>query len=257
MEKIFDSHSHYNDDAFNDDCTQVLQNIQDSGVGYAINCGYNLHSSKKALKQAEENDFLYCSVGYHPQDADKMTQEDFAQITQMLSHKKVVALGEIGLDYFYEDAPEKELQKQVFVRQLELAYSTKKPVIIHTRDAMQDTIELLKPYSHKLNGVIHCYSGSAESCVQLVNMGFYIGFTGVVTFKNARRAIEALKTVPLDRLLVETDCPYMAPVPNRGKRCDSSMLDFTLQKMSEELGLTKQETINITTQNAKRLFFIE
>lgn len=256
MEKIFDSHSHYNDDVFIEDEKEVLQRIQREGVGWVLNCGYDLKSSKKALAQAQENDFIYCSAGYHPQDANRLTQENFDGIKELLQAPKNVALGEIGLDYHYEDAPDKETQKAAFVRQLELAQSLGKPVIIHTREAMEDTLNILKPFAHKLQGVIHCYSGSADSCTELVKMGFYIGFTGVITFKNARRAIEALKVVPKNRLLLETDCPYMSPEPFRGKRCDSSLLHYTAQKMGEELGLSKDEVIKLTRENAMELFRI-
>lgn len=254
MEKIFDSHSHYNDKAYTQDVAEVLQRIQDSGVCHIINCGYNLVSSEKALAQAKRYSFISCSAGYHPQNSDEMTEGAFSELATLLKEEKVVSLGEIGLDYYYENAPDKEIQKQVFIKQLDLALNLDMPIIVHTRDAMQDTLEILSPYAHKLSGVIHCYSGSAESCVELVRMGFYIGFTGVVTFKNARRALEALHTVPLDRLLVETDCPYMAPEPYRGKRCDSSMLHFTVEKIAAELGLSKDEVAKATRENAERLF---
>lgn len=257
MKKIFDSHSHYNDEAFKEDLPIIFSKLEESGIGNILNCGYDLSSSKKALQQANQYNFVYSSAGYHPQDADKFDEYAYQEIKKLLAEEKVVAVGEIGLDYYYDDAPDREVQKNTFKKQLQLARECNKPVIIHTRDAMADTIEILKPYAGKLDGVIHCYSGSAESCRELVKMGFYIGFTGVVTFKNARRALESLKEVPLDRILVETDCPYMAPEPNRGKRCDSTMLNFTVEKIAQELGIAKEDVISKTCENANRLFRIK
>lgn len=254
MEKIFDSHSHYNDNAFKDDYDDVLRKIKDIGVELAIDVGADLESSRLALKQAENSDFLYCSIGIHPESAAEALDDNIMlSLEDMLKSPKAVAVGEAGLDYYYPERADDETQKQAFIKQINLANKLNKPIIIHTRDAMQDTLDILKKYPVK-SGVIHCYSGSAESCKQLVKMGFYIGFTGVITFKNARRALESLKVVPLERLLIETDCPYMAPEPNRGKRCDSSMLHFTAQKIADELGITKEKVIKITNENARRLF---
>ncbi len=256
MEKIFDSHAHYNDDRFKSDYKEILQYIQDNGVGLVMNVGADIQSSRLALKQANENDFMYCSIGIHPHDAIQARDEKImAEIEAMIQEKKCVAVGEAGLDYYYDDSWSAEVQKEAFIRQIRLSNKYKKPLIIHTRDAMRDTLEILREHPLE-NGVVHCYSGSRESCKELVKMGLYIGFTGVITFKNARRALESLKVVPLDRLLMETDCPYMAPEPNRGKRCDSSMLHFVAQKMADELGLEKDEIIRITRENAKRLFNI-
>lgn len=257
MNKIFDSHSHYNDDAFRADYDNVLNLLKESGVGNVMNVGYDIQSSQKALEQAKKEDFMYCAVGIHPENAEGILKPDSLEtLKKLAADPKVKAIGECGLDYHYEDAPEKDIQKQAFIRQIDLANELDLPMIIHTRDAMADTIDILTAHPLK-NGVIHCYSGSRESCKQLIKMGFYIGFTGVITFKNARRAIESMKVVPLDKLLIETDCPYMAPEPNRGKRCDSSLLHFTAQKMADELGFTKDEIIGITNQNAKRVFKIE
>ncbi len=256
MEKIFDSHAHYNDDSFKKDYKEILQHIQNSGVGLVMNVGADITSSRLALKQAKENDFMVCSVGIHPADAIQARDEDImAELETMAMDSKVRAIGEAGLDYHYDDSWSPQVQKEAFIRQIKLANKLNKPLIIHTREAMQDTLDILNEYPLK-NGVVHCYSGSRESCKTLVKMGLYIGFTGVVTFKNARRALESLKVVPLDRLLIETDCPYMAPEPNRGKRCDSSMLHFIAQKIADELGMTKDDVIKITNENARRLFNI-
>ncbi len=256
MEKIFDSHAHYNDDSFKKDYNEILQHIQNSGVGLVMNVGADINSSRLALKQAKENDFMVCSVGIHPHDAIQARDEDImAELESMAMDNKVHAIGEAGLDYHYDDSWSPQVQKEAFIRQIKLANKLDKPLIIHTREAMQDTLDILNEYPLK-NGVVHCYSGSRESCKTLVKMGMYIGFTGVITFKNARRALDSLKVVPLDRLLIETDCPYMAPEPNRGKRCDSSMLHFIAQRIADELGMTKDEIIKITNENARRLFNI-
>ena len=257
MEKIFDSHSHYNDNSFKEDYRDIVKHIQEQGVGNVINVGADIESARLAMKQAEENEFMFFSAGIHPHDAIQARDDSImAEIETMLNHPKAVAVGEAGLDYHFDDSWSPEVQKEAFIKQIELANRYNLPLIIHTRDAMQDTLEILNEHPLK-NGVVHCYSGSRESCKQLVKMGLYIGFTGVITFKNARRALESLKVVPLDRLLIETDCPYMAPEPNRGKRCDSSMLHFVAQKMADELGLTKEEVIRITNENAKRLFNVK
>ncbi len=257
MGKIFDSHSHYNDKAFQEDYPQILQKIQQAGVDRVINVGADLESSRLALKQARENDFMYCSIGIHPETAGQALDDSvMSQLEEMLADPKAVAVGEAGLDYYYDERESDRVQKEAFIRQIELANRLDKPLIIHTRDAMKDTLDILERHPLK-HGVVHCYSGSRESCKTLVKMGLYIGFTGVVTFKNARRALESLHVVPLERLLIETDCPYMAPTPLRGQRCDSSMLHYTAQKIADELGLTKEQVIDITADNARRLFGVK
>ena len=258
MEKIFDSHSHYNNQAFDEDYDALMQHLKDNGVGYVMNCGSSVDASRKAMEQSETSDFMCFSAGIHPLDIEDDTCDtDFEEIEKMAAHPKCKAIGEIGLDYHYDDAAEPQKQKEAFIRQLDMAVKLDMPVIIHIREAMQDSLEILEQYKGKVRGVIHCFSGSAESCKELVKMGYYIGFTGVVTFKNARKALEAMKVVPFDRLLIETDCPYMAPEPYRGKRCDSSMLDKVAQKIADELGKTKEEVLAQTYANAARLFEIE
>ena len=257
MGKIFDSHSHYNDKAFREDYPQILQKIQQAGVDRVINVGADLESSRLALNQARENDFMYCSIGIHPETAGQALDDSvMARLKEMLADPKAVAVGEAGLDYYYDERESDRVQKEAFIRQIELANRLDKPLIIHTRDAMKDTLDILEQHPLK-HGVVHCYSGSRESCKTLVKMGLYIGFTGVVTFKNARRALESLHVVPPERLLIETDCPYMAPTPLRGQRCDSSMLHYTAQKIADELGFTKEQIIDITADNARRLFGIK
>ena len=258
MEKIFDSHSHYNNSAFNEDYDTLMHHLKDSGVGYVMNCGSSVEASRKAMEQSQMSDFMCSSAGIHPLDIEPETCDaDFDEIEKMAAEPKCKAIGEIGLDYHYDDAAEPQKQKEAFIRQLDMAVKLDKPVIIHIREAMQDSLEILKMYEGKVRGVIHCFSGSAESAKVLVKMGYYIGFTGVVTFKNARKALEAMKVVPFERLLIETDCPYMAPEPYRGKRCDSSMLHQVAQKIADELGKTKEEVLSQTYENAARLFEIE
>jgi TatD DNase family protein len=258
MNKIFDSHAHYNNSAFDEDYDSLMQHLKDNGVGYIMNCGSSVEASRKAMKQSQMSDFMCFSAGIHPLDIEPETCDaDFDEIEKMAADPKCKAIGEIGLDYHYDDAAEPQKQKEAFIRQLDMAVRLNKPVIIHIREAMQDSLEILKQYQGKIRGVIHCFSGSAESCKVLVTMGFYIGFTGVVTFKNARKALEAMKVVPFDRLLIESDCPYMAPEPFRGKRCDSSMLHQDAQKIADELGKTKEEVMAQTFENAARLFEIE
>ena len=258
MEKIFDSHSHYNNSAFSEDYNALMQHLKDNGVGYVMNCGSSVQASRKALEQSETSDFMCFSAGIHPLDIEDDTCDaDFEEIEKMAAHPKCKAIGEIGLDYHYDDAAEPQKQKEAFIRQLDMAVKLDMPVIIHIREAMQDSLEILKMYKGRVRGVIHCFSGSAESCKELVKMGYYIGFTGVVTFKNARKALEAMKVVPFDRLLIETDCPYMAPEPYRGKRCDSSMLHQIAQKIADELGKTKEEVLSQTYENAAKLFDIQ
>ena len=258
MEKIFDSHSHYNNSAFSEDYDTLMQHLKDSGVGYVMNCGSSVEASRKAMGQSQMSDFMCFSAGIHPLDIEPETCDaDFDEIEKMAAEPKCKAIGEIGLDYHYDDAAEPQKQKEAFIRQLDMAVKLDKPVIIHIREAMQDSLEILKMYEGKVRGVIHCFSGSAESAKVLVKMGYYIGFTGVVTFKNARKSLEAMKVVPFDRLLIETDCPYMAPEPYRGKRCDSSMLHQVAQKIADELGKTKEEVLSQTYENAARLFEIE
>lgn len=257
MIKIFDSHSHYNNAAFDKDYQQILSHLTKNNVGYVMNCGSDVETSIKAMHQSQSCSFMYFSAGIHPIDTKNITEKDLLKIKEIAQDEKCVAIGEIGLDYHYDDMASPEWQKKIFTQQLDMAIELNLPVIIHIRDAMQDAIDILKCYSGKLNGVIHCFSGSVESCTQLVKMGFYIGFTGVVTFKNARKSLECLKIVPKDKLLIETDCPYMAPEPFRCKRCDSSMLHYVSQKIADELSTDKDSIIKSTCENAKRLFNIK
>ncbi len=250
---IFDSHAHYDDARFNEDRDELLLSMKENGIDNIMNIGADLPTSEKALKLAEKYDFIYCSVGVHPEAANRTPDNFIYNIREMAKNKKVKAIGEIGLDYHYEGYSA-EKQQEIFTKQLILAEELNLPVIIHNRDAHADTMHILK--QHNVKGVVHCFSGSAEMAKELVKMGFYIGFTGVITFKNARRAVEAVEAIPLDRLLVETDCPYMAPEPNRGKRCDSTMLTYIITKMAEIKNISPKEMTKISSENTHKIFNI-
>ncbi len=248
--KIFDSHCHYNDPSFAGDLEDTFKRIRDRGVCAAVNAGADLESSSLGRDQSEKYDFLYFSRGIHPENASEVMDDiKMGELEKLLCHPKAVAVGEAGLDFHYPDRESDELQKEAFIRQIELSNRVNKPLIVHTRDAMEATIGILKENTPQRR-VIHCFSGSSESCRILVNMGFYIGFTGAVTFKNAKNIAESLKVVPKDRILIETDCPYMAPVPLRGKRSDSSMLPYTAKRMGEILRMSAEEVLDMTYSNA-------
>ena len=250
---IFDSHAHYDDDRYNDDRDAVIRQIRENGVSFVTNIGCDMKSCKTSIALAEQNEMFYATVGIHPENALEATEENLLTIASLLSHPKVVALGEIGLDYYW-DEPARDIQKAAFEAQLQIAKEHDMPVVIHARDAAEDTLNLLKQY--RPEGVMHCFSGSAETAKEVVKLGLYVGFTGVVTFKNARRSLEAAAVVPLDRLLLETDCPYMAPVPFRGKRTTSDMIAYSAEVLAQIKGVSTQELIDITRENAKRLYRI-
>lgn len=248
---IFETHAHYLKEDFGDDLIPLLESMPSLGVEKIIAVGYDLRSSAEEIELAHRFEYIYAAVGVHPENCYELPMDWVKQLEAMLTDEKVCALGEIGLDYHYDNT-DKAVQAEVFERQLELAQRLSLPVIIHSRDACEDTMNILK--KHKPRGVLHCFSGSAETAAEVVKLGMYIGFTGVLTFKNAKKALAACEAVPLDRLLLETDCPYMAPVPHRGKRCDSSMIQFTAAKMAEIKGVSTEEMIDIARQNAERLF---
>ena len=253
---IFDSHAHYNDRRFNDDRHDLLSSMPDNGVGYIMNVGCCLSSSLQCVQLAETYDHIYCSVGSHPDHADEVNEGVLEMYRKLVAdHPKVRAIGEIGLDYYYEDIL-RDIQKQAFRLQLELARELKLPVIIHERDAHGDAFDIVREFPD-VQGVFHCFSGSREFARELVKRGWHIGFTGVITFKNARKAVETAEWVPLDRLLLETDCPYMAPEPFRGRRSDSTMVIKMAERIAELRGLPVEEICRVTRENAMRLFGIE
>lgn len=254
---IFDAHAHYDDEKFDTDRDSVMAQLIHNGVCAVVNNGVDLETSQKAIEFAEKYPHFFAAVGIHPESVPNIPVEKLdshlLNIEGMLSHKKVVAIGETGLDYYW-DIP-KEEQKVIFEKQLQLSNDTRMPIIIHDRDAHKDTLELLKKY--RPYGLLHCYSGSVEMLKELFSIGnMYISLGGVVTFKNARVPVEVAKEVPLNKLLLETDAPYMAPVPNRGKRCDSSMIIYTAQRIAEIRGMSTDDILKITKENACEFYGI-
>ena len=258
MQNIFDSHAHYDDPRFDEDRDALLGSMAEHGVRAIMNVGNTTHANLAGIELAKQDPFIYCSIGIHPDQAAEIAAQNSREyldvIASQLSYEKAMALGEIGLDYYYDDASPRDVQRKIFEEQLALAKDLDVPVIIHNRDAHQDTLELLNKYRPK--GIVHCFSGSAEVAKEVLRLGMYIGFTGVITFKNARRAVEAAAEVPLDRLLIETDCPYMAPEPFRGKRCDSTMLTQMVQKLAEIKGVEPQQLADQTFANACTVYGI-
>lgn len=254
MNFLYDTHAHLNDTRFNDDRDAVIEKIRNSNVGLINNIAFDIPSSLDSIELAEKYDFIYATVGVHPSDVNQMTEDDIKTLKKLAAHPKVVAIGETGLDYHYDDADPKK-QKFWLRAQLDLAKELDMPVIIHDRDSKGECIEILKE-KHITNGVVHCFSGSAETAKEIIKMGLYISFTGVITFKNARRAIEALSVIPIERLFIETDCPYMAPEPFRGQRNDSSMVYRVAEKIAEVKKMPVEDVIRITRENGIKFFGI-
>ena len=253
---LFDTHAHMDDRAFDADRESLLEALPDNGLALLMNPGCSLASSRNALALAEKYPWMYCAVGSHPDAADEVNAAVIDEYRTLckLNPEKIKAIGEIGLDYHYEDIP-RDLQKKAFIAQLELARELELPVIVHERDAHEDGLAIVKAFP-TIKGVFHCFSGSAELARQLTDLGWYIGFTGVLTFKNARRAIEAAQAIPLDRIVIETDCPYMSPEPFRGRRNDPGKVYRMAQKLAEIRGITEEEAQAITLENGKRLYRI-
>ena len=252
--QIFDTHSHYTDGAFDADRTEVLRALPKQGVVHGILAGTTLKDSAEGIRLAEEYDYLYAAVGIHPETEGRQPADYLEQLAQMAAHPKVVAMGEIGLDYHY-DGYRREPQIQLFREQIDLAKQLHLPVIVHARDCTADYVQILQEMRPR--GVVHCFSGSAETAQEILKLGMYIGFTGVLTFQNAKKARKALEAVPADRLLLETDCPYMAPIPFRGKRCDSSMIPYTAEAAALVRGTDTQTILEQTCRNGEVLFGIE
>ncbi|MBE5938157.1 MAG: TatD family deoxyribonuclease [Lachnospiraceae bacterium] len=254
---IFDSHAHYEDRRFDEDRDNLLRGMKESGVDYIVNVGSSIDTTKKTILLTEQYDFIYGSAGVHPEECKDMKDDDLLFLEEVCKHNKIVAVGEIGLDYYW-DEPARDIQKKWFRKQLELAVKVNLPVIIHTRDAIEDTMNILKEYtplmSQGIHGVIHCFSGSAQSAAEFVKMGYYIGIGGVVTFKNAKKLKEVAQEIPIENIVIETDCPYMAPEPYRGKRNDSSYLSYVVSKLAKIKGISEQEVTEITAENALRMY---
>lgn len=251
----FDSHAHLDDSRFDTDRAQIIDELAQHDVGYVMNVGCDLASSRRSIALADAYPFIYAAVGSHPDDADHVNGALLDQYRLMTAHHKVKAIGEIGLDYHYEDVPRVQ-QILAFEMQLELAEALHLPVIVHMREAWQDAMTILRRHPD-VCGVFHCFSGSREQALWLAERGWYIGFTGVITFKNARRAVESAQSLPLDRILIETDCPYMSPEPYRGRRNDSRLVPLMAARLAGLKGITPEEAGRITTENARRLFRID
>ena len=251
---LFDTHAHYYDEAFDPDRNEVLEDLPRQGVGLVLCPGCDLPTSRETIALTEQYPFLYGAVGVHPEQALGLPDDWLAQVEAMTAHPKIKAIGEIGLDYYWKEVPH-DLQKEVFRAQMALAEKLNLPVIVHDREAHGDSLAIVREFP-KVRGVFHCYSGSVEDAKTLIKLGWNLSFTGTITFKNARKAPEVIAAIPMDRIMVETDSPYMAPVPFRGKRCDSRYVYRMAETIGQIKGLSREEVERITTENGKRFFGI-
>ncbi|WP_333859610.1 TatD family hydrolase [Clostridium sp.] len=249
---IFDAHAHYDDEQFDSDRNILINELKKNNIIGVLNCGSSIEGARTSVKLAEEHDIFYAAVGIHPEFADEFDDSIENELKIMSQNKKVKAIGEIGLDYYYRENPPRQVQKSVFIRQMELAKELNLPVIIHDREAHKDVLDIIKQFRGVV-GEIHCFSGSVEFAKECIKLGYYIGFTGVVTFKNAKKSLDVVREIPMDRILVETDCPYMAPVPFRGKRNRSEYVKFIISKIAEIRGITEEEVSKATIANTKHL----
>ena len=253
---IFDTHAHYDDDAFDEDRDVLLSGMREQNVEYIVNVGASMASSERSIKLAEKYPFVYAAVGVHPDEVGELDEKKFAKLREWTNHEKVKAVGEIGLDYYW-DKEKHDLQKHWFMRQMELASEVKLPMIVHSREAAKDTLDMViaaKPLN--LSGIIHCYSYSVEIAREYLNMGYYLGIGGVLTFKNAKKLKEVAEYTPLSQIVLETDCPYLAPVPFRAKRNDSSKLSYVVEELAAIKQVPVEEVIRITNENGRRLYNI-
>ena len=252
---IIDTHAHYDDEQFDEDRGEILGKMQDAGIGMIMDAGSTILSWDKIVKLTEEYPFVYGAIGVHPDEVGNLDETQFARMERLLEKEKIKAVGEIGLDYYWDNESH-EIQQKWFIRQLELAGEVKKPVIIHSREAAADTMYIMKNYAQGLGGVIHCYSYSREMAEEYVKMGFYIGIGGVVTFKNAKKLKDVAAAIPIEKIVLETDCPYMAPEPYRGKRNQSSYIRYVAEKIAELKEMSPEEVIAVTEKNARDLYGI-
>lgn len=254
---IFDTHAHYDDEAFDEDRDSLLKSLPENGIESAVNVSSNIASVQATLALIKKYPFLYGAVGIHPNESGELDESRFQWLEQMTQMPKVVAVGEIGLDYYW-DEPEREIQKEWFVRQLNMARKVKLPVIIHSRDAAKDTLDIMKgEKSWEIGGVIHCFSYGKEIAKEYLDMGFFLGIGGVLTFQNGKKLKEVAEYAPLEQIVLETDCPYLSPVPNRGRRNSSLNLPYVVKALADIRHISEQEVIDITNQNAKRLYRIQ
>ncbi|WP_282139300.1 TatD family hydrolase [Rossellomorea aquimaris] len=253
---LFDTHVHLNAEQFDEDLEEVISRAREAGVEKMVVVGFDRPTINRAMELIDQYEFLYASIGWHPVDAIDMKDEDLAWIEELSNHPKVVAIGEMGLDYHWDKSP-KDVQKEVFRKQIHLAKKVKLPIIIHNRDATQDIVDILREEgAEEVGGIMHCFSGSPEIAQECVDMNFYISLGGPVTFKNAKKPKEVAKEIPLEKLLIETDCPYLAPHPNRGKRNEPAYVKLVAEQIAELKEVSLEEVENITTENAKKLFNI-
>ena len=253
---IFDTHAHYDDGQFQEDRDELLASMPSLGVGTIVNVSATYESCTQAVELAKKYPHVYAAVGIHPDEVGVLDDDKFSKMKELFKEEKVVAVGEIGLDYYWDNESH-EVQRKWFVRQLELAKELDLPVLIHSRDAAADTMYVMENYAKGLTGVIHCYSYSKEMALEYVKMGFYIGIGGVVTFKNSKKMKEVVEAVPMDRILLETDCPYLAPEPLRGRRNQSSYLTYVVKKIAEIKGISEEEVIAVTEVNARRMYRLD
>ncbi len=253
---IFDTHAHYDDEQFDSDRAELLGSMADNGVGMIVNVSASYASCERVADMAQEYPFMYAAVGIHPDAVGDLDEESFARMKELFKRDKVVAVGEIGLDYYW-DHESHDVQKRWFIRQLDLARELQLPVLIHSREAAADTMDVMKEHGRGLKGVIHCYSYSKEMAREYVKMGYYIGVGGVVTFKNARKLKETVEEIPLESIVLETDCPYLAPVPYRGKRNNSAYIKYIAEEVARIKGISPEEVILQTEENARELYGIK
>ena len=251
---IFDTHAHYDDEAFDADREELLTGLPAAGIGTAVNIASSVKSIDDCLQLAHRFPHIYCALGIHPEHCADLTDALLNEIRDKLSDDKALAVGEIGLDYYWPQ-PDRELQRYWFARQIQLAREADLPVVVHSREAAADTMRIMKEnLADKVGGVVHCYSYSADLAKEFVKMGFYIGIGGVVTFKNAKKIVEVAREIPLERILLETDCPYLAPVPYRGKRNSSMYLPYVVARIAEIKGVAEEEVISVTESNARNMY---
>lgn len=251
---IFESHAHYDDEQFDEDRKELLESMNENGIEKIVNIGADIKTSQNTVLLTDAYPFIYGAIGVHPNEVGKMTEEDIEWLRQMSRKEKIVAIGEIGLDYYYPE-PSRQLQKHWFLRQMELAEEERLPVVIHSREAAQDTVDMMKAsHAERIGGVVHCFSYTKEMAKKFLDMGFYIGIGGVVTFQNAKKIKEAVSYIPLDRILLETDSPYLAPAPNRGKRNSSLNLPYIAEEIARLKDMDYEEIVKETNENAKKLF---
>lgn len=253
---IFETHAHYDDERFHEDRDELLRRLPEEGIGVVINSGASVESTRDTIRLAKDYPHVYAAVGVHPSEIEELNEEFMQWMKEQATWEKTVAIGEIGLDYYWDKEPEvQERQRFWFGRQIELARETNLPIIVHSRDAAADTMQVMKEHhAEEIPGVIHCYSYSKEMALEFIKMGYYIGVGGVVTFKNAKKLKETVEAIPLESILLETDCPYMAPEPYRGKRNSSLYLPYVVEKIAEIKGVSVEEVERVTEANARKLF---